>query len=242
MIHEKKAVTAIEYGMLLSLIAAIVIVPVTSTGTSLQRIFCQMSGVLGGSACVDVAATPGAGEVPFPYISPLPAGTVCKTQSDGYPTSNGVAGFVRACTAPDGTLYSAAYIAYDSATGAVNTTVFQGSTSNLMLAQNGTGETLEVPTPNGPVSVLTSGNYYPNPYYTQYFNAEIFNNAAFATTEGTTIPAEIANENQQYEGVSTSLGSENTAMNYISGVNISGSPVPTQTGSGNAVFLYSAGY
>jgi Flp pilus assembly pilin Flp len=243
--RNRRGVTGIEYGVLLALIAGLVIVPVAAMGTSVQQIFCQMGGVLGGAACPDASAsagTPGAGEVPFPNIPALPAGTVCKTQPDGYPASGGVAGFVRACTEPNGALYSAAYIAYDSATGAVNTTVFQGSTSDLILAQNGSGETLEVPTPSGPVSVLNSGSFFTNIYYTQYFNAEIFNNAAYATTFGTTIPDEITQENNSYGGVATSLGSENTAMNYISGLNIAGSPVPTQSGSGNAVFLYSAGY
>jgi len=248
--RNRRGVTGVEYGVLLALIAGIIIVPVATMGTSVQQIFCKTGGVLGGAACPDAqaATTPGAGKTPFPYMSALPAGTVCKTQPDGYPTTDGVAGYVRACTEPGGTLYSASYIAYDAATGAVNISVFPGGTGGLSVAPNGSGETLVSPdqydpnTTGGPVSVLSAGVTSPDSLATLFDNEEIFNNTPFETALGTTIQDEIAEENNSYEGVATSLGSENTAMDYISGVNIPGSPIPKQSGSGNGVFLYSAGY
>ncbi len=51
----KRGVTAIEYAMLLALIAGVIIVPVANAGGNLQQIFCKMSGAIGGTACADAA-------------------------------------------------------------------------------------------------------------------------------------------------------------------------------------------
>jgi Flp/Fap pilin component. len=69
-LRDKAGVTGVEYAMLLSLIAAVVIVPVISTGASLQQIFCNMGGAIGGAACADASAAatspPGTSPLIFP--------------------------------------------------------------------------------------------------------------------------------------------------------------------------------
>ena len=70
-LRDKAGVTGVEYAMLLSLIAAVVIVPVISTGASLQQIFCNMGGAIGGAACADASAatTPAVQAIAFPQTS-----------------------------------------------------------------------------------------------------------------------------------------------------------------------------
>lgn len=69
-IRDKKGVTGVEYAMLLSLIAAVVVVPVASSGTGLQQIFCTMGGAVGGAACADASAAPPATlPITFPQTS-----------------------------------------------------------------------------------------------------------------------------------------------------------------------------
>lgn len=70
LIRAKKGVTGIEYGMLLALIGAVILVPVISTGASLQQIFCNMGGAIGGAACPDASAAPPATlPITFPQTS-----------------------------------------------------------------------------------------------------------------------------------------------------------------------------
>lgn len=244
--RNRRGVTATEYGVLLALVAGLIIVPVTELGGNVKQAVCEVGGSIGGAPCPDAnaATTPGAGEVPFSGMAALPAGTVCKTQPDGYAPANGVVGYVRACTAPGGSLYSAAYIAYDSATGLVSSTVFQPSGPGFELVPNGSGVTIDAPAffTNAETSILSSGSIQPSSTGSLNFNSEVFNNAAYAAYTQNTISGEIQQEQQTVQnGVSTTLGSENAAMDYISGINTPGSPVPTQTGSGNGVFLYSPG-
>lgn len=128
---DKKGVTGIEYGMLLALIAAVVIVPVASSGASVRQIFCQVGGSIGGTACADAsasAATPGAGQVPLQGMAPLPAGTVCTNSPAGGVFYYGeTAAYIRSCVEPNGTLYSATAVSYNNNTGTVDAQTFVGS-------------------------------------------------------------------------------------------------------------------
>lgn len=65
----RRGVTGVEYAMLLSLIAAVIIVPVISLGGGTEQIFCNMGGAIGGAACPDSSAStspPGTIPIVFP--------------------------------------------------------------------------------------------------------------------------------------------------------------------------------
>lgn len=85
---DRKGVTSIEYAMLLSLIAAVVIVPVVSTGASLQQIFCTMGGAIGGAACADASAattpTPTAVPIVFPPAADIAMSINAMSASAGF--------------------------------------------------------------------------------------------------------------------------------------------------------------
>ena len=49
-IKDEDGVTAIEYGLIASLIAVVIIGAETATGTSLKDIFFKVSGALGGAS------------------------------------------------------------------------------------------------------------------------------------------------------------------------------------------------
>lgn len=55
--RSRRGVTGVEYGMLLALIAAVVIVPVINIGVGTKQIFCEMGGAIGGAACPDAQAS-----------------------------------------------------------------------------------------------------------------------------------------------------------------------------------------
>lgn len=52
-IQDEEGVTAIEYALIASLIAVVIIFAVTTTGTQIRTVFCTVVGALGGdeAAC-----------------------------------------------------------------------------------------------------------------------------------------------------------------------------------------------
>ncbi len=49
-----RGVTAVEYALILALIAGVIIVVVTTLGTDIQNAFCTVTKSLGGGACGNV--------------------------------------------------------------------------------------------------------------------------------------------------------------------------------------------
>lgn len=233
MIREKKAVTAIEYGMLLSLIAAIVIVPVTSTGTSLQQIFCQMSGVIGGAACPDAAAaqTPGAGDVPLNGMNPLPAGTTCVNEASS--ESQGP-GYLRVCTQPSGALYSVAQINYSSGGFLSEEMWTAGQGIGLAVTPSASGYTATIegqPATQDP-AYYTSNNFF---YYSS---------AALADMGRTLSQMTGSYTSNDQSASSISIGGQNPAAAFILGLTPdtteSGAPIGVNSGGGIISQVYAS--
>ena len=50
--QKERGASAVEYGLLVALIAAVIIVVVTTLGTNIREAFCDVVGATGGGACV----------------------------------------------------------------------------------------------------------------------------------------------------------------------------------------------
>jgi pilus assembly protein Flp/PilA len=49
--QKERGASAVEYGLLVALIAAVIIVVVTTLGTNIRDAFCDVVGATGGGAC-----------------------------------------------------------------------------------------------------------------------------------------------------------------------------------------------
>ena len=49
--ENERGASAVEYGLLVALIAAVIIVVVTTLGTNIRDAFCDVVGATGGGAC-----------------------------------------------------------------------------------------------------------------------------------------------------------------------------------------------
>ena len=50
-LHNDRGATAVEYGLIVALIAAVIIVVVTTLGTNIRAAFCTIVNGTGGGAC-----------------------------------------------------------------------------------------------------------------------------------------------------------------------------------------------
>lgn len=49
--HDDRGATAVEYGLIVALIAAVIIVVVTTLGTDIRQAFCNVVNGVGGGKC-----------------------------------------------------------------------------------------------------------------------------------------------------------------------------------------------
>lgn len=229
---SRRGVTGVEYGMLLALIAAVIIVPVISLGGGTEQIFCNMGGAIGGAACPDASAaftTPGAGETPLQGMAALPAGTVCTNSPAGGTFYYGeTAAYIRSCVEPSGTLYSATAVSYNTTTGTVDAQTFVGSnvtvgpststvTSGGVTSSTGNANTgsmiyIDGDPANGTGQFYTTSGYF-------------FQNAAQLSSEGMTLYDEQQNDESD-TGPGTAFATPTASLNAAAAYMLGSSSAP----------------